>query len=92
MNLLVILMIINFIRTLFVILVIYYGIKLFTKYILPMLVDKGVKNMQQKMHEQQRENQRMSRREGEVTVENKDTRKNRGHNEGEYVDFEEVDD
>lgn len=57
-----------------------------------MLLDKGVKNMQQKMHEQQRENQRMSRREGEVTVENKDNKKNRNQDEGEYVDFEEVDD
>ena len=47
--------------------------------------------MQQKMHDQQRQNQRTGRREGEVTIETKDNKKNRDHDEGEYVDFEEVD-
>jgi hypothetical protein len=56
-----------------------------------MLIDKGVKNMQQKMYEQQMKNQRSGRNEGEVTVENKSNNKNRDHENGEYVDFEEVD-
>jgi len=47
--------------------------------------------MQQKMYDQQRETQRTGRREGEVTVESKDDKKNRDHDKGEYVDFEEVD-
>ena len=91
MSLLVILYFVNFIRTILIIAVIYYGIRLFTKYILPLIVDKGLKNMQQKMYDQQRETQRTGRREGEVTVESKDDKKNRDHNKGEYVDFEEVD-
>ena len=39
-----------------------------------MLVDKGVKNMQRKMQDQQRQRQKPSRPGGEVTIE--DTRNN----------------
>ena len=55
MNLLIILVITNFLKTLFIIVLIYYAIRLVTRYILPLLVDKGLKNMQQKMQEQQRQ-------------------------------------
>ncbi len=82
----------NFLRTLVIIVIIYFGIRLFTRYILPMLVDKGIKNMQQKMNSQQRNNHRTSRPEGEVTIErNRTNRQNDERNQGEYVDFEEVD-
>ena len=92
MDLLIILFLINFLRTLFIIAIIYYGIRLITKYILPMLVDKGVKNMQQKMYEQQKQNQRNVRPDGEVTIEkNQNNTKNSSYNKGDYVDFEEVD-
>lgn len=92
MKLLIILYLFNFIRTLFIIAVIYFAIRVFSRYILPMLVDKGVKNMQQKMYEQQRQNQHSTRREGEVTIEkNKQQNKKYNPDKGEYVDFEEVD-
>lgn len=82
---------INFVRTLFVIAVIYLVIRLFSRYILPYLIHKGVKNMQQKMDEQHREQQRQGRREGDVTIEkNQGTRSGKSSDEGEYVDFEEV--
>lgn len=56
-----------------------------------MLVDKGIKNMQQKMQDQQRQNQRSTRPPGEVTIEIKNnTGKNSAQTKGEYVDFEEV--
>lgn len=91
MNLLVILYLVGFVRTLLVIAIVYFGIKLVTKYILPMLVDKGVKNMQQKMQEQQRQ-QRPKRPDGEVTIESERKRnQDRNNDKGEYVDFEEVD-
>ena len=92
MTLFVLLYVFNFLRTLFIIAIIYFGIRLFTRYILPMLVDKGIKNMQQKMNDQQRHNRHPSRPEGEVTIEQKRTdRQNEEKNQGEYVDFEEVD-
>jgi len=92
MELLVLLYLVGFIRTLLVIVIIYFGIRIITRYVLPMLVDKGMKNMQQKMQNQQRQNQRSSRTEGEVTIEkNRNQGSNNAENKGEYVDFEEVD-
>ena len=92
MDLLVILYLVGFLRTVFVIAIIYLVIRVFSRYILPMLVEKGMKDMQQKMSEQQRQNQQSNKREGEVTIEynNKD-KKNHNQNNGDYVDFEEVD-
>ena len=92
MQLLVILYLVNFLRTIFIIAVIYYAIRLISKYVLPLLIDKGVKNMQQKMYDQQKQTQRRTRPEGEVIIEkNKKDNKNDIQNKGEYVDFEEVD-
>ena len=83
---------VGFLRTLLVIVIIYFAIRIFTRYILPLLVDKGVKNMQQKMSDQYRQQQKNERREGEVTVEYKKGEKHNGkQSQGEYIDFEEVD-
>ena len=91
MNLLIILFLTNFLRTLFIIIIVYYGIRFVTRYLLPILVDKGLKNMQQKMQDQQRQNQRSTRPPGDVTIEyNNRTGKNSSQTKGDYVDFEEV--
>jgi hypothetical protein len=74
-----------------VILVVWYGIKLVTKYIFPLMLNRTMKNMQSRMEEQIRQQQRGSRREGDVTVEGKRKNGTANSNEGEYVDFEEVD-
>ncbi|WP_339740726.1 hypothetical protein [uncultured Sunxiuqinia sp.] len=81
----VILFLVGFFRTLFVIVVIYYLIKILTKYVLPLFIN------QPKQHRDFRD-PRNSKPEGEVTIE-KD-RYNGGRirkDEGEYVDFEEID-
>ncbi len=92
MTLFVLLYLVNFLRTLVIIALIYFGIRVFTRYILPMLVDKGIKNMQQKMQNQQRGNQPPRRPEGEVTIEGQTQNKKKdGDSKGEYIDFEEVD-
>lgn len=86
-----ILYIVNFIKTLLIIAIIYYAIRLFTRYVLPFLIQKGVKNMQQKMQEQFRNQQTNGRPEGDVTIQgNGNINKNRNSDKGEYVDFEEV--
>ncbi len=91
MTLFITLYIVGFVRTLFVIAIIYFGIRLISRYVFPMLLNKGMKNMQQKMQDQQRQ-QSPRRPEGEVTVEKprSNSRNNKSDN-GEYVDFEEVD-
>ena len=92
MELLVLLYLVGFIRTLLVIVIIYFGIRIVTRYILPLLVDKGIKNMQQKMQNQQRQHQQTTRPEGEVTIEkDRNQGSKNSQNQGEYVDFEEVD-
>lgn len=91
MDLLIILSANGFLRTLLIIVLIFYGLRLFARYILPLLVDKGVKNMQQKMQDQQRQSQRSTRPPGDVTIEyNNRTGKNSSQTKGDYVDFEEV--
>lgn len=91
MTLFITLYIVNFLRTLFIIALIYFGIRIFTRYILPMLVDKGIKNMQQKMNDQQ-QYRKPRRPDGEVTIErDRMNPRNTQQNKGEYVDFEEVD-
>jgi predicted membrane protein len=91
MNFAIILVITNFLKTLFFILIIWYGIKLFTKYIVPKMLHRTVKNMQSRVEEQFRQQQRPSRMEGEVTIEKNQNQSNNKYPQGEYVDFEEVD-
>ena len=91
MVLFILLYIPKFIVTIVVIILLYYGIKFLSRFILPLLIDKGMKNMQQKMREQQRQ-QESKRPEGEVTIEGQPGQhKNKGEDKGEYIDFEEVD-
>lgn len=92
MVLLILLYIPKFIITIVVIILLYYGFKLLSRFILPLLIDKGMKSMQQKMREQQHQ-QQPKRPEGEVTIEGQPGQndKNNQKNNGEYIDFEEVD-
>jgi len=91
MELFIHLYLLNFIRTVVIIAAIYFVVRLFTRYILPVILNKKIKDMQQKMHNQQKQHQRTNRSEGDVTIEHDNSRnKNRGKSDGEYVDFEEV--
>ena len=81
----VILFLAGFFRTLFVIVIIYYLIKIITKFLLPLF-------MNQSKQQQNFQNNRQSKPEGEVTIERDKTNGGRvSKDEGEYVDFEEVD-
>jgi hypothetical protein len=92
MELFIHLYIVGFIRTLVIIAVVYFAIRLFTRYVLPLILDKKIKDMQHKMREQQKQQQHPNRSEGDVTIEYEKRRnRNQNHDDGEYVDFEEVD-
>jgi hypothetical protein len=86
----IILFLTNFLKTLFIILIIFYGFKLVSKYLFPFFLHRTVKNMQSKMEEQIRQQQRSGKQEGEVTVERNSKNGSARFNEGEYIDFEEV--
>jgi len=90
MNVAVLLVITNFLRTLFIIVVIWYGIKLVVKYVFPLMIRQTMKNMQSHMEEQLRQQERKGRKEGEVTIEGSPKTSPNRSNEGEYIDFEEV--
>ncbi len=86
----VVLYLVGFVRTIFIIAIIYFVIRLVSRYLFPVLLDKGVKNMQQKMNNQQFNQQPPTRPEGEVTVEDKKSSYKSNQDKGDYVDFEEV--
>ena len=79
-------------RTLLIIIVVYYVIRLFTRYILPgLFVGYMDKKMNEFSKQQQRKHQQAQQREGEVTIDYKpgDSSKNKP-SKGEYVDYVEV--
>lgn len=83
----VILYLTNFLRTLGIIVVLYYVLKFVGRLLFPVVVKKAMDNMQARQSDYQRE----QKREGEVTVENKRQEQSRtANNQGEYVDFEEI--
>lgn len=93
MNLIIILYLVNFIRTIIIIVAIYFAIKLFTRYILPLILENKIRQMQRNMNERSSRQNNGGKREGEVTIDYNTQKNNTTHhkNEGEYVDFEEVD-
>jgi hypothetical protein len=87
-QLFVILMLANFLRTIGIIVLIYFVLKFVGRLLFPVVVKKVVNNMQARQTQYQRD----QKREGEVTIEKDRQRQSSSRNtEGEYVDFEEVD-
>ena len=83
---LIILAIQNFLGTILIFIVIYYLIKIIGKIALTSIVNQARTNAQQGQQQANR------KREGEVTiVSNKNKSSKYERNEGEYVDFEEID-
>ena len=83
----VILLLTNFLKTVGIIILIYFVLRFVGRLLFPIIVKKAVNNMQarQTTYAHRKE-------EGEVTVEKKQGQQGRRQNsEGEYVDFEEVD-
>ncbi|GGF76596.1 hypothetical protein [Wenyingzhuangia marina] len=78
---------INFIRTLLIILAVYYIFKFFVKYVVPVLLVNYV----QKKTGQQVKKEPLEK-EGTVTIDKKPAQNNVvNDNVGEYVDYEEID-
>lgn len=91
MTLFITLSIVGIFRTLILITIIYYVVKLFTRYLLPNIVESKIKKIQHEMNEQHKQRERSGKKEGEVTIEY--SKKQNGSDEklkGEYIDFEEV--
>ncbi len=93
MTLFVILNIVTFIDTIFILLLVYYGFRFFLRYFGPRVVEKAADKIYRdlKAQEEARRRPEASSSPGNVKVERTD-RKEKAYrrNEGEYVDFEEV--
>jgi uncharacterized membrane protein required for colicin V production len=85
-----VILLIGFIRTVLILLIIFYAIRLITRFILPFFLQKTIRDMQSRMNDKIKEQQRQGKREGEVTIERNTNQKGRSSQGGEYIDFEEV--
>lgn len=88
---------INFFRTIGIILLVIYGLKFIAKYILPLLLKRAVKKAQERAQHQQNNYQDHSEPNvnvGETIIDKKTVKRSTNQskdNVGEYVDYEEVD-
>jgi flagellar biosynthesis/type III secretory pathway M-ring protein FliF/YscJ len=82
-------------RWLFIVLLIYYIIKIIARIFFPILFKKMVNNAQQRMKDQQQrhqQNQHTSETKvGETIIDKKPKQSGTDKNVGEYIDYEEVD-
>jgi len=81
-------------RTIAIIIIVYYAFKFIGKYIMPLFLKRVVKNVEKKMREQQ-ENQYKEEagNVGETVIDKKPTNmKESSKNVGDYVDYEEIKD
>ncbi|MDB4297179.1 DUF4834 family protein [Flavobacteriaceae bacterium] len=82
---------INFVRTILIILTIYYLVKFFVKYVAPVLLVKYVQKKTAQQQGQQSYNDDVVK-EGTTIIEKKPSEKTSSSVVGEYVDFEEIKD
>jgi len=76
-----------FIRTIFIILIIFYIINLFFRYIVPFLIRRQIRKYTQE------EQQRKTKKTGTITIDkNYSSSKREYYDDSEYVDYEEVND
>ena len=79
-------------NTILIIMLIYYGLKFIGKFLMPILFQKVVNNVEKKFNQQQGQQNHNDTKEGETTIDKKPTQqKESNNNVGEYVDYEEVD-
>lgn len=82
----------SFLRTLLIFAAIYYGFKLFAKYIAPILLKRAATKFEEKVRNQQKSEDPTSKV-GETVIDKKPgSSKTSNDNVGEYIDYEEVDD
>ena len=83
----------NFIKTLLIILAIYYALKIIGRYVFPIFMKKMMQNVEKKFNEQQGRSTDQNRnvKEGETVIDKAPNTGAKSNNEvGEYVDFEDV--
>lgn len=92
MTLFIILNIVTFFRTVFILLLLYYGFRFFMRYFGPKIVEKAADKIYRDLKAQEEAKRKpASSAPGKITVERNDKKdKIFRRDDGEYVDFEEV--
>ena len=85
----------GFLRTILIIMLIYYGIRFLSRLFVPILLKRFTSKMQDRFqhqfNQQYNKQQDPLQKEGKVTIENiKNSTQQKSDNVGDYVDFEEV--
>ena len=94
MKLYILLNIVSFFHLLMIILVVYYGFKLLIRFIAPRVVDNAANKIYQDMQNRAgTQNQSRTVRNGDVTIDYSNKKpKQFSRKEGDYIEFEEIDD
>lgn len=83
------------IRTILIILLIYFGVKilarLFSPFLAKFVIKKAEQRFGQQFNNQKQRRQESVKKEGEVTIDKIPNRKASNKDVGDYVDFEEID-
>ncbi len=84
---------INFMKTILIIITIYYVLKLIARFVLPLFLKKMMQKFEKKFNEQQHQNSsnKTNVKEGETVIDKApNTQSKSNKNVGEYVDYEDV--
>jgi len=93
MILFIILNVISFFRTVFILVLVYYGAKFFIRFFAPKLVEKAADKLYEDMKKKEAAQSRRTTRRGDVTIDYTDKKpKKYPRNEGDYIEFEEIKD
>ena len=81
----------GFLRTILIILLIYYGIKVLSRLFAPFLMKFVAKKAEQRFGSQFNAKEEPQKKEGEVTIDKVPNTKSSNKNVGDYIDYEEID-
>lgn len=83
----------GFLRTILILILVYYALKWLGRILFPVLFQKAMKNFEEKARQQQgRTNSTENVKEGETVIDRRPKPERESNkNVGEYVDFEEID-
>lgn len=88
MSLFILLTITSFLRTLLIIILVWYAFKVIVRLLAPRIVEKAAQKIVRDMQQQQQPGRR---NEGEITIERQPKREKQfDRSKGEYIDFEEI--
>lgn len=82
----------SLLRTLLIIGIIYFAVRFITRYLFPMIVKNAANKVQEDLLRKMDERNQSNTQEGEISIRKKNGSPGRNEQDGEYVDYEEIND